>query len=377
MVISSERALRLIRRRRSDRDLARTPSMGPLVLQAAVAVVLAVSGAVGLYLLLAWLLGVAPHPRGPTPDQQKLLADLAKIAPGLAAGMGAAFALVVGYRRARVEEAGSHRDDRRLFSSRYQDAADLIGHDKAAVRLAGISAMARLADDWAEQRQPCIDVLCGYLRLPYDPAASDSGEEEVRLTVIGLITAHLQASAEPAWRGHDLDFTGAFFDGGDFRGAVFSGGNVDFINAVFPGGTVDFINAVFSGGTVDFTNAVFSGAWVNFAGAVFSGSVVMFGGAHFSGVAFVDFANADFSGGFVRFLGAVFSGGSVTFQIARFSGGDVDFALADFSGGELNLAGATLRPGGIAPRNLPEAPTAGLKLPAWMKQTPSSALPPH
>jgi hypothetical protein len=74
--------------------------------------------------------------------------------------VGAAFALVIGYRRARVEEAGAHRDDRRLFSTRYQDAADLIGHDQAAVRLAGIYAMARLADDWVEQRQQCIDVLC-------------------------------------------------------------------------------------------------------------------------------------------------------------------------------------------------------------------------
>ncbi|MFD9499878.1 hypothetical protein [Streptomyces sp. NPDC060035] len=34
-----------------------------------------------------------------------------------------------------------------------------LGHDQAAVRLAGVYALARLADDWAEQRQVCIDVL--------------------------------------------------------------------------------------------------------------------------------------------------------------------------------------------------------------------------
>jgi hypothetical protein len=62
-------------------------------------------------------------------EQQQLLADLVKIALGLAASVGAAVALVVGYRRARVDEAASHRDDQRLFSSRYQDAAGLLGDE--------------------------------------------------------------------------------------------------------------------------------------------------------------------------------------------------------------------------------------------------------
>ena len=34
--------------------------------------------------------------------------------------------------------------------------------------------MAGLADDWPENRQTCVDVLCGYLRMPYEP---DKGEE--------------------------------------------------------------------------------------------------------------------------------------------------------------------------------------------------------
>jgi hypothetical protein len=29
--------------------------------------------------------------------------------------------------------------------------------------------MVRLADDWDEQRQVCIDVLCAYLCTPYEP----------------------------------------------------------------------------------------------------------------------------------------------------------------------------------------------------------------
>jgi hypothetical protein len=40
------------------------------------------------------------------------------------------------------------------------------------VRVSGVYAMAAVADESSTfaHRQQCIDVLCGYLRLPYDPA---------------------------------------------------------------------------------------------------------------------------------------------------------------------------------------------------------------
>jgi hypothetical protein len=31
--------------------------------------------------------------------------------------------------------------------------------------------MAALAEAWEQHRQQCIDLLCAYLRLPYDPSA--------------------------------------------------------------------------------------------------------------------------------------------------------------------------------------------------------------
>ncbi len=311
--------------------------MMPLVWQAIVAVVVALLGAVALYLFLAWLLQLPRRPSGGQLDQQKLLADVVKIALGLAARVGAAVALIVGYRRTRVEESASHRDDQRLFSSRYQDAADLLGHDKAAVRLAGIYAMSRLADDWEEQRQQCIDVLCAYLRLPYAPADSEPGEREVRLTVIRLLTQHLRPDARTSWCGHDLDFTGAVFDGGDFGGAEFSGGLVSFGRAELSGGTVSFSGAEFSGGTVTFASAAFSGGTVNFYGAEFSGTVV--------------------------FSGAGFSGGTVSFGRAEFSGGLVNFARAEFSGAEVDLSEARVF-NGAGPRDLPPGPVPGLKVPS-------------
>ena len=260
----------------------------------------------------------------------------------------------------------------RTLNERFATAADRLGNDKPpAVRLAAVYAMAGLADDWEENRQTCVDVLCGYLRMPYEP---DPGAEappkkrlafeanrEVRHTVIRVITAHLKDGADPSWQGLNLDFTGVVFDGGSFNGAKFSGGTVVFTHAVFSGGTVDFGSAEFSGGTVTFTHAVFSGGTVTFFRAEFSGGTVDFSNAKFStdrvsfvlaqfsgaqvGFGFAEFLGgavrftmAGFSGGTVHFVGATFSGGEVSFADAKFSAGTVDFSGAKFSGAEVDFS---------------------------------------
>jgi hypothetical protein len=162
------------------------------------------------------------------------------------------------------------------LNERFATAAGQLGSDKpSAVRLAGVYAMAGLADDWPENRQTCVDVLCAYLRMPYEP---DPGEDapvperlafrasrEVRHTVIRVTAAHLKADTAVPWRGLSLDFTGVVFDGGDFRGARFAGGKVLFGRAVFAGGTVDFSGAEFADGTVDFGDAEFAGGAVGFS----------------------------------------------------------------------------------------------------------------
>jgi hypothetical protein len=149
----------------------------------------------------------------------------------------------------------------RTLNERFATAADMMGTDKPPpVRLAGVYAMAGLADDWKDNRQTCIDVLCGYLRIPYAPDPGDKegrllflADREVRHTVIRVITAHLRKGATFSWPRMDFDFTGVVFDGGDFSGAVFSGG-VAFGDAQFSGGDVDFSDAQYSGGEVDFSD---------------------------------------------------------------------------------------------------------------------------
>ena len=275
-------------------------------------------------------------------------------------GLGAVVVLTVAYRKQRHGENAELREDTKLFTDRFGAAADQLGSDRAAVRLAGVYAMARLADDAedAGSRQMCIDVLCAYLRMPYTPSEDDGRdstprrrprplrpgrrpdpaptpateirnpreEREVRETAIRLITVHLRDDAAVSWRGHDFDFTGAAFDRGDFSNVEFSGGRISFSRAKFSGGRVSFGGAEFSGGEVSFDGAEFSGGEVSFDDAEFSGGEV-------------SFTRAEFSGGEVSFTRAEFSGGRVSFTIAKFSGGEVSFSRAKFSGAEVDLAG--------------------------------------
>ena len=153
--------------------------------------------------------------------------------------------MVVAYRRQRDLELAR-------FDERFAAAAAQLGAPTAAERLAGVYAMAALADTWEQHRQQCIDVLCGYLRLPYDPTnallttvvsehtwpiGTATGKEtrtykqlpndrEVRLTIISTITRHLRDPAPISWQGKNFDFTGATFDGGDFSRATFTGGQI-------------------------------------------------------------------------------------------------------------------------------------------------------
>jgi uncharacterized protein YjbI with pentapeptide repeats len=192
--------------------------------------------------------------------------------------------------------------------------------------------------------------------MPYEPNPGQDVPEtqrlafqairEVRHTVIRVITAHLRPDAAVTWHGLSFDFTGVVFDGGDFRGAEFSGGKVNFGGARFSGGTVDFSVTVFSGSMVDFSSARFSGGTVLFGHAEFTGGVVEFRTTEFSG-AVVDFTEAEFSSGMVLFADARFCGGTALFTNAWFSGGTVDFGGAHLSGGRVYFGGALFSGGTV------------------------------
>ncbi|MFD5392343.1 hypothetical protein ACFWMG_46995 [Streptomyces sp. NPDC127074] len=168
----------------------------------------------------------------------KTLFDLVKLSFGVVAGAGALVALVVAYRRQRVDEAGAHREATRLHTERFGQAVEQLGSDSPAVRLGGVHALAGLADDAPDDslRQTCIDVLCAYLQLPFtpDPGDDPAHQEEhhrylafrkVRHTILRLIGDHYRRprGTRRSWQGCNLDLTGVTIDGRVvFDGATFS-----------------------------------------------------------------------------------------------------------------------------------------------------------
>ncbi|MEU8328487.1 hypothetical protein [Micromonospora sp. NPDC048839] len=319
------------------------------------------------------------------------LFDLLKLVFAVVAGIGGVAALVVAYRRQRVAEhtnalaefahqlahaadlraemtnalaeaaderakVESDRNGIRLFNERFAKGSEQLGSEKAAVRLAGVYAMAGLGDDWRDGRQTCIDVLCAYLRMPYTPPESADSEEaariareerEVRHTVIRLIGGHLRVADAGgiSWSGHDFDFTGAVFDGGSFADARFSGGHARFDGAKFCG-LVHFNNAEFSSGEVSFQRAEFASGVALFNGIKLMGGLVNFALSKFSGGS-VWFSNSSFCSGTMSFRRAKFTGGKVSFSGVKLSGADINFAMSEIPGGAIYFDRAQLFDGGV------------------------------
>ncbi|MCF6475759.1 pentapeptide repeat-containing protein [Nonomuraea sp. MG754425] len=332
--------------------------------------------------LLAAALAWIGLPSKLTLDTGNLL-EIIKISLAVVGGIGGAVALVVAYRKQRLAEEENQRarlttrrENTKLYAERFDKATDKLGSESPAVRLAGVHALAALADGWTDGRQMCIDVLCAYLRMPPEPEP-DIGQEparhsawramrEVRATIIRLIGTHLSRNAPAPWHGHDFDFTGVTFDASaNFAGAVFSGGRVWFIDAVFSGEEIFFTGATFSGSVVMFNRAVFSGStW--FHNATFGDSEISFEGAVFSGGK-VSFARAIFSGASVIFSGAIFSGSRVSFADAKFSSGRIPFDGAKFSGGDVDFT--QVAEWSHPPTGLPNESTV-LRLPASPESQP-------
>ncbi|MGW6027398.1 pentapeptide repeat-containing protein [Streptomyces sp. NPDC055099] len=355
-------------RRKADRRGLHLWPVGP-VLALAFALAMLVAGSV---FYTAWHLLEVRELKPEHRVDSGTLFELVKLAFGVVAGAGALVALVVAYRRQRVDEDGALREATRLHTERFTTAVSQLGDASAAVRLGGVHALAGLADDAPTDmlRQTCISVLCDHLRLPYttedDLAPGDTAarrdylaSREVRHTVIRLIRDRFATGREgtaASWQGYDLNCTEVVFDGGDFSGAVFSSGTADFRGAQFIGGTVNFCGAHFSGATVDFCGTRFTEGIVDFTHAQFSGGRV-------------DFASTLFSHSTVGFDRVRFSGGTVSFRNARFDG-RVTFLGARFDGAVLDFHGAEGRvPAGLRP-------PAGLRLPEGLRGMPAAWLPP-
>jgi Pentapeptide repeats (9 copies) len=198
-----------------DRPRGKSPLLVTLVL--VVVVLVAVSG---------WLLT----------DPATTRADALRTG-GLAAGsVVALYALWLNDRRRKVEERReqverdrhelellrAERERERVTDERFAKSVELLGHEADQVRVGALHALAGLARDRPGYTQTVLDVICAYLRRPFDnphlnedqPDRDGERELQVRLTAQRLIVDLLPAAGSdgPAF---DLDLTNAsleYFD---------------------------------------------------------------------------------------------------------------------------------------------------------------------
>ncbi|MGW5515454.1 pentapeptide repeat-containing protein [Nocardia africana] len=329
-----------------------------------VSVVSVVVGGLAIAGIAWWVLWLALGAKADTPNQL----DLTKIALSVSAGVGGAVALVVAYRKQRDNERGR-------FAQLFGAAAAQLGNADVAVRMAGVYAMAGVADEFAARgmRQQCIDVLCGYLRLPYDPDEGAThlssrkftegtggsqmerayqlrqNDREVRRTIIAVIVNHLRPQAETSWSQCDFNFDDAVLEDVDFRWAIFAGGHTHLRGTRFIGErSANFENVEFVGTHVTFHSAHFESdalfrctKFTPTSGDVYTGRAgTSFVDAVFRGRA--DFTEAEFGGPRTRFTGARFAGSATSFTRARFTADSTLFDGVDVAGDSAHFDGVVV-----------------------------------
>lgn len=230
------------------------------------------------------------------PDLVKARLDALKVGLSVGVGSGGVVALYLAWRRQHSTEVALSQQERaaddvradaveRRITELYLKAAELLGSEKAPVRLSGLYALERLAQDNESQRQTIVNVLCAYLRMPYEapgprPVDAEQREQhraviqerEVRLTAQRLLCDHLKPGRDIAYWGRlDLDLTGAhlidfnlddaLIGTGILRNVTFAG-RTDFTRAVFSGHT-DLMGACFTGKALFVRTTFTKGAWLN------------------------------------------------------------------------------------------------------------------
>jgi hypothetical protein len=141
----------------------------------------------------------------------------------------------------------------RRITDMYSRAVDHLGSESAPVRLGGLYLLERLGEHEERHRQTVINIICGYLRMPYrvdiellhryyrsneqDPGGQLEEELQVRLAAQRIIVRHLQfkcpggSPPNDFWDDIDLDLSGAALV--DFRLEFCKIRNANFIRTRF------------------------------------------------------------------------------------------------------------------------------------------------
>lgn len=320
------------------------------------------------------------------------------------ASAGIVFAALITYKvgsknRKQLEEhhAATHTlADTQALRDRFTTITTQLADPAPAIRTAAVSALEALADDWLDRNKPretqaCINVLCDYLRTPYEPLTrnphlrkqtrrthrtkydyTDTTHEyphddlDTRHAITRTIAAHLQPHHDHSWSTFDYDLTGAYLHNTNLTGATFTGKTASFRGATFNGEYSLFDNATFSSESHSFEGATFSSKTASFSGAKFTRSKLtsfdgvtfssetilfnraMFGSQNtlFRGATFISseyclFDDAMFGGDKTWFDGATFSGGYTSFRDAKFASHITSVVRATFNAESTSFDGPT------------------------------------
>lgn len=123
----------------------------------------------------------------------KTLFEPVKLSFGVVAGASALVALVVAYRRQRVDEDGALRDATRLHTERFATAVSQLGDDSAAVRLGGVPEY----DAEAAGEAPGLREALGLDESAATRTGADDAEQRARALVQAMEDAGWVPKAVP------------------------------------------------------------------------------------------------------------------------------------------------------------------------------------
>lgn len=319
--------------------------------------------AAGMGLGFAWLVS-GQHSLNPR-DYNLSSAELYDVARSTVAGLGLlgiSAGAAVAFRRQWTQEAEHALDvsrhhaerasDVRLVTTglreRFTTATTQLGADDASVRVAGVYALAQLADDWRQyqsgerEQQVCIDALCAYLRMPIREAKSNGGDVvpdvRVRETIVSVMAEALRAEQGRDWRGRRFDLTGADLRNGTYK----------FSRATFSDGEFVFDDLLVAEGELTFSACTFSTRVSMRRLTLKSGGSLSFVDATMRGAAFLDLLDGRWLGGKVSFVRAKFVGGELDLARANIDGTDFLFDRAEFSGTSVSFQNSALRSGAMS-----------------------------
>jgi len=264
---------------------------------------------VACYTALSWLWG-GRFLAGWTSEEPLIFKELLSTTLAAVGGIGAVGYLVIKYREQASTEREEARQNEGAADKQLTAAVKQLGSKSPQVRIAGVYALADVADTYGSEihgvdyNKRAVEILCGYLRT----VRSDN-DEPVESAVLSILSNHLTPPADSLrnknigpWSRYTIDLRGAILrETINFQGACIA--SLDCRQAEFYG-KADFTEAHFDGDT-RLDNAHFHRTAI-FTGTQFqqdarsTESGAAFGGTRFDGNTYFDNAHfhheADFTG---------------------------------------------------------------------------------